>query len=862
MAIQYRKLSELYESTAREIMSSPQKWKSYLRCACNNFRLPFHEQILVYAQRPDATALLEMERWNQQFGRWVRRGSAGVAVFDADYDGLRMKYYFDVSDTVPTRDARPVPIWKITPDEAPDVIAALKERYSLDARLSELPETLTNAARSAIGEIFETALKELKTTLPGSSLADREESFAVEKFGLTLEKSVTYMLLSRCDQSPDRYLTDEDFRDIDLFDTPPLVNLLGVSVGDAAKSCLNEIGKIALNLQRAKELERRLNHGKQGRNHLQIGGRLPSAQSTAQSAPEGDAGELRQREAEISVGESQGDLHDPALDGSVDRSSGTDRTQSPRIGEETDEANGRDGGADRTSEGERPDGMGAPDEQHPEPGEGDREGTGDQRLGWFDWEQEDKRLPFFGRTREKQSFLSNAPSDPVQGEDSEPQFQYKYEIGDSVYIGDQEFEILSFNENVVLLVDPQFPLFRQEMPRDEFDRKVRENPQNDHLKVQEEVNLNPKVRFDSMEFEKLIPHEMRYKLFDLVNGNEMFWVTQAPFTVEQLGEFQQAIRVYDSDVKKFYVTYRNLSGYNFEGDLERNVLAVVTPDTVLKDGYVRAMDDYVRAMQEKGLYPTRETSVEPPTYDIDMGYLGNGLTVWNKAVEVNGDYQTIAHISPEGEISYRVSGRPAEVVERSEQAAESERKNARFTASYREYAEIKHDNPEGIVLFPVGDFYEMYGSDAELAADVLELRLTSRAVNANERVPMCGIPAHRLQGYVDALLEHGHNVAIVSLENGKRTVRTLDADRKEEPDPDQAQTEQDAPAPQLTELQKKAAEISKKYMNLSMQEKIGVIAQVFGAKSGKVVTSPCKGRWRGTSDISIRFDNNISLFRK
>ena len=215
-------------------------------------------------------------------------------------------------------------------------------------------------------------------------------------------------------------------------------------------------------------------------------------------------------------------------------------------------------------------------------------------------------------------------------------------------------------------------------------------------------------RFDAGAFEKLLPHEMRFKEADLVNDNEVYWVTQEPFSLEQLREFQQAVRDYTGDITKFYVTYRGLSyGYNFEEDLANKILAVVTPFQIIDD-------DYIRAMQNERLedYVARETPAEPPTYDIGMGYLGNGLTVWNKAVEVDDDYQTIAVISPEGEISYRVSGLPAEVVQIIEQAAKSERQNARFAASYREYAEIKHDNPNGIVLFQVGDFFEMYGSDA------------------------------------------------------------------------------------------------------------------------------------------------------
>lgn len=176
---------------------------------------------------------------------------------------------------------------------------------------------------------------------------------------------------------------------------------------------------------------------------------------------------------------------------------------------------------------------------------------------------------------------------------------YEYHLGDTVYIGASEYEVLSFDDNRVMLYDPKFPLFNKEFTKDEFDRKVRENPLNDHLIVENE----PMLHFDSNEFEKLIPHGMRYKQVEVVNDNEMYWVTQNIFTSVELQQFQKAIREYDGNIEKFYVTSRDISSYNFEDDRANKVLTVVTPDSIQQD-------DYVKAIQEAGFGEYLNEAVE------------------------------------------------------------------------------------------------------------------------------------------------------------------------------------------------------------------------------------------------------------
>ena len=217
-------------------------------------------------------------------------------------------------------------------------------------------------------------------------------------------------------------------------------------------------------------------------------------------------------------------------------------------------------------------------------------------------EQIDKMRELYDLLPEKPEWLSKQDIDNYERqmiESAQSKNNYEYHLGDTVYIGASEYEVLSFDDNRVMLYDPKFPLFNKEMTRAEFDQKVRENPLNDHLIVENE----PMLHFDSNEFEKLIPHGMRYKQVEVVNDNEMYWVTQNIFTSVELQQFQKAIREYDGNIEKFYVTSRDISSYNFEDDRANKVLAVVTPDSIQQD-------DYVKAIQEAGFGEYLNEAVE------------------------------------------------------------------------------------------------------------------------------------------------------------------------------------------------------------------------------------------------------------
>ena len=257
MAIRYKALTELYLETQRSV-TAPDQWRAFLASACRNYRLSFDEQLLVYAQRPDATAVLEIERWNRQFGRWVNRGANGIAVFNGEHNGKpRLKYYFDISDTHEARFPRPVPLWTVQEEYTPDIIETLENSFGELEHKEDLGEALLSAAKNAVEDNMPDYLSELKTLTEGSFLEELDELNLEVEYRRALQNSIGYMLLVRCGLDPSEYFEDEDFRDVLNFNTPQTLNALGVATGDISQMCLSAISRTVLALQRQPQKENR-----------------------------------------------------------------------------------------------------------------------------------------------------------------------------------------------------------------------------------------------------------------------------------------------------------------------------------------------------------------------------------------------------------------------------------------------------------------------------------------------------------------------------------------------------------------------------------------------------------------------------
>ena len=423
MARKYDLISELYNRTCKTVVSNPQNWQAFLASACRNYKLRYDEQLLVYAQRPDATAVLEIEQWNKIFGRWVNRGARGIAVFaDENRSRQRLTHYFDISDTHKSRYSRTVPIWDMRQEYEADVIETLESTFGEIENKSSLAEAIMGAARNAAEDNIPDYLQDLYYATEGSSFEEVEEDIVAFIYKNVVTNSVAYMMMSRLGVDTDGYFELDDFRDVTNFNTQETLNALGFATSDIAEMGLTEISKTITALNRQNRIivgqdrneynkvenndERSLDNE---RTDLHDGGRLQPSEPETSTAAGSDAGQVRSDEERVSEGTSQSPLLQSPDEGRTDTALGGSGTESQQDGENNPEADGTERGSDRTDESGGYDEMGSSDELPSQLGTGNRESGSDIRLEYYDRTHEDKSLPFFGRDEVINEILRTTP---------------------------------------------------------------------------------------------------------------------------------------------------------------------------------------------------------------------------------------------------------------------------------------------------------------------------------------------------------------------------------------------------------------------------------------------------------------------
>ena len=997
MARKYDLISELYRRTAHAVVSDVENWQAFLRCACRNYRLRFDEQLLIYAQRPDATAVLEIERWNDKFGRWVNRGAKGIAVFeDADRSRQRLTHYFDISDTHASRYSRPVPIWEMKPEYTDDVIESLENTFGELENRESLADAVLSAAKNAVEDNIPDYLGDLMYDADDSFLYGLSEDMITAMYKKAVTNSVAYMMMTRLGIDTEPFYEAEDFSVITNFNTPETLNALGIASSDIAEMGLGEISRTVLALERQNRIiadrekpdynkaENKIERSfDDERADIHNAGRLQSAGFDNAAAAGGNFGQVRSDEAEISQRTSQNPLLQSSDELHSDGAFSRNRADSDEAGRNPDEADGGAGGLDREPESGGYDEVGAGNEQSEEQSAGDRESGGHLRLDYYDRNNEDKSLPFFGGDDTIREILGTTPhlkasKDEIRAfYEGNPDNAARIEYIKGIFNNDYTELILSDGRRVgyktwqnVLqlwegnyadriaqgfydwsviaqhfeamrllgeLQDTRKPLpsmdgqlnfldmqaeektsafsFSQEIIDtvlargsgvsegkfriyEQFEKSLSAKENADFLKdeygwggaypvivgagIDEQHDGKgiliskgigddkPHIRLTWTQVEKRIKELIRLDRYLNPKEKEIYpqWLEKQEERRAELAEEQrnreilssappeqETVQAAESELQQEAQYAYHLGDTVYMGADEYEILAFDDKQVRLFDTqfplFNKEMDraEFDRRVREnplndhlkvKELLP-EEKADEAPAFDIGMGYLGNGLTVWNRAVEENGDYQTIAHISNEGEIHYYVDGLPEDVVARIEQAAAQEQQkalfsatykigdkvyldgkpfeitrvddwnvtlmdrsvqnpqprlerkdsfmrlvqqnenNSRFAAFYNEYSEIKSDNPDSLVLYQMGDFFEAYGEDAQTVSEALELNLTSRSIGNNQRTGMCGFPANRLETYVNMLLDRGFDVAVSSLENGERNTRNIVSSNKEDP---------------------------------------------------------------------------------
>ena len=250
MARKYDLITELYSQTCRDVVSSPQNWQNFLSSACRNYKLRFDEQLLVFAQRPDATAVLEIEHWNRNFGRWVNRGAKGIAVFDdANRNKQRLKHYFDISDTHESRNTRYVPIWSMRSEYEDEIIETLEGTFGELENKEDLISAIVSAAHVAAEDHAADYTQDLLLSAEKSLLNDFDESSISYLFNKLVENSVAFMILKRLGIQAEKYIEWEKFNDVIAFNTPETLNFLGFATSDIAEMGLAEISKTVMSIE-------------------------------------------------------------------------------------------------------------------------------------------------------------------------------------------------------------------------------------------------------------------------------------------------------------------------------------------------------------------------------------------------------------------------------------------------------------------------------------------------------------------------------------------------------------------------------------------------------------------------------------
>ncbi len=393
MAQKFDVISELYDRACLEIITDPVKWQSFLQTAGRNFKLRFDEQFLLFIQRPDATAVLEIERWNETFERWVNKGAKGIAVFEsADRSRQRLIHYFDISDTHESSHSRPVPIWNMKPEYETTVIEALKNAFGSVYDITSLESVIKESVSNIIKNNTEKYISDFMNVGLGSDIKSLPTEEANSLYINFVKDSVSYMIMARLGLDVDKIYSPSDFAVLSKFNSQEVFNAVGVATNKTAKIALEQIAKSILMYEqknRTFDLSENKNYNadvnkNEGRNNygnnIHAGGRLSSSGLEATGTTGSNAGKMGSDEEKLPEGRARNHILQSTDERDSDSALGRSGKESDRLGGELSQADGSESRSDRTDESGRYDEVGRSDEQHQTLGAGNREGTSDLRL--------------------------------------------------------------------------------------------------------------------------------------------------------------------------------------------------------------------------------------------------------------------------------------------------------------------------------------------------------------------------------------------------------------------------------------------------------------------------------------------------
>ena len=829
--------AQMADRTAEQITGSYQKWTAFLTTAARLYKYPYNEQLMIFAQRPEATACAEYDLWNKQMRRYVRRGSKGIALVDTSSDQPKLRYVFDVSDTSGGENSRRPYLWEYRQEHREVVSAALEQRFDVSGE-NGLADQMERVAAQLVDEYWHDNWRDIVGIVDGSFLEGYDDFNIGAAFRNAAVVSTTYALLSRCGMQPGDYFEHEDFLNVFDFNTPQTVAALGTAISQSSELVLRQIEVTIKNYEREKIAERSESHERTDL-HPQRG--LSDSRPEPDRAAASPAGQVRQDAEGLLEGASSGAVEQPAaVREAVPPSAGDRRGSEQPTGTDdagADEVSGRDGSA----ESQRPDEVGRADEHAESAGRGnDPHGAGVQ-LNMFD-APAGAQMSFFPSEAEQIQSITEAESvtpsafsmfisqDDIDHilraggnadaarmkiaaefskqkplEDRAAFLKALYHGGNGLITDNGRFSAWYGDDGIHIATGDTSRYLRSAQVigwADAAERieelldggafatnlEVTEAPRYERLGIAVDVwNLYHDFSDEAKSLGYLsclgnihstsFPEETErltddllnpafrerllseYKVFmDAYRENRAllrFHYHKSQALLTRMEDLSLPRKEYHSDMAAVPKTGRFITedeiaaslanGSGFEGGKTRIHEFFQTPHTTKESA------DFLK--KEYGIGGrTHAVSRESGSYE-DHG--SKGITLkkagcadvqmnWNKvASRISELVRLNRYLTPDEQAAY------------DKEMAQDAMRNA----VYNDYNDVKAAYPDEIVLYQVGDFFELYGEDARAVADDLSLELTRRNLEGVGRVTMCGFPAKDLEKYVEKLREK-HDVTI------------------------------------------------------------------------------------------------------
>ena len=822
--------TQMADRTARQVTGSFGEWTAFLETMGRLYKYPFHEQLMIFAQKPNATACADYDLWNKQMGRYVRRGSKGIALLDTTGDNPRLRYVFDVSDTGGRENSRRLNLWEYKDEHHDSVTADLENRFGVSGEKG-LADQLEQIASKLVTEYWNDNRRDILGIL-ADSFPPEYDDFNVEvAFRNAAAVSTTYALMSRCGLNPGDYFEHEDFLSVFDFNTRDTIAVLGSAISNSSEQILRQIAITVKNQEREASLQRQAertqDYEEQTELHAERG--LPGSQPDAIRERDEAPGQVRSHEEEVSAGESSGTVeqHDFVGD-SVPASEGNRRDGEPETGTDdarTDEAERRDGG----TESQRSDDVDGLDEQSQASGRRGNSRRTDSQLseqltffdvGLFPTEQEqiaiideaesvypsafsfaqsdiDDVLRLASNTDDTRMVVAAAFQKQKPMDEIVSLLKKEYHGGAGIKSDNGEFSVWYAEDGIHLakgrtarysratqVVSWETAAERIGQLMDEG--KFASNVELAEAEGHERANLSQSLWYlygdlsdDAREDGMLavlqdhraggFPYDTE-RLADKLKDPEFRGKLAAEYA-----DFMEAYRE-NRDVMRFHYHHiaeigsrlrdLNLPRREYTSDMaevanvgmfitEDEIDAVLTRGSSVEGGKGRIYGFFTDAhnTKEKADFLKNEYGISGSSHAVSgQGWIessGKGLCLrkpycadvelnWNKVVErFDSIIRNDRYFTPEEKARYE----------------EIQTREWQLRRHMDAYNDIKHDHPDDVVLFQVGDFFEMYGEDAKAVSDLLDLKLTTRAVPDAGRVEMCGIPSHILEQSVEKIRE-------------------------------------------------------------------------------------------------------------